>query len=492
MKLLYAILALVPLYGGGTPAQPAPRTVSRSVSVEAFRPVGNTRIWTFVSRDSAVGQLTSTIVERTVLDGHDAVKISEKLSFDYRKIGSELTISTEGDHFVAPQGAYLGDDLSVSIAGQTEALSIRRQGDSVVTTFTRAGSKVSQARYFPSYGLAWDNNFLDQLEILLALRDLTVGDVVIDTVFAAQPMVTSPVHARVDRFGFVRLFEGRSDSCFIITLIEPQQWVLFFTPDKRLVKVEMPGQSTKVYLDLVRQTTQPKPQAARLNLALLSRMIPSYLGYFIITVLALAFYVRGGYRWGVSYIALIVGAILAVSVPWVQEPMQMWLITKWLIPQVTKGGSLYFWGLLPGLAAGLFQTILLLVALFAVVRWRRPSTSRIAVIGAFCGAGIGLLEAGYLGYATHATTVFSFQLLERGSLILFHVTAGLVVGDALTMDDSSLLKVLGITVLVNTFFRYLPVFVQQKALSIEITYFLMSFACLAMVAATLLYRRKAE
>lgn len=493
MKRLILSAGTILLAATSLLGQVGSRSVSRSLSIEAYRPVGEVRVWTFVSRDSAVGQLSSTVLERTTIDGRPALKIAEKLSFDYRKIGSELTIGTEGVHLVSSDGVYLGDDLTVSIADKTENLTVRRVGDSVVATFTRGGEEIRQAQAFRRNGFGWDNNYLDQLEMLLAMRDLTVGDVIIDTVFAPQPMVTSPVYARVEEFRNIRLYNNRSDSCFVIRLTEPEQWVLYFAPNKRLVKVEMPGQSTKVYLDVVQKGMKQAASVAKpFDWVRLIRMIPSFLAYLIITALALVFYVKRGYRWLNAYFALLAGGVLFWAVPFSQTPLQTWTITHWLIPQVTAGGSLYAWGLLPGLVAGVVQAGLLLLALWLVVRLRRPGESQIALLGAFCGAGLGLLEACYQGYATNASTVFSFQLLERGALILFHVTAGLVIGDALTWNDRRLVGALGLAVVINALLRYLPVFVQQRAVQVEVMYFVIAIICLLIVAAALLYRRRSE
>ncbi len=482
MKRLFVLSVLV--VGLLVSSASGQRSVTRSASVTAVRPVGESRLWTLMSRDSTVGRLISRVKETTEVNGVAGVVLEEKLRYDYTKIGSELVIESEGDHYVSNDGYYLGDEMSLTMGGQTEKLSFRRDGTHIPGYFTRAGQKVERTAEFPANGFGWDVNLLDQLELFLAMRDIKVGDSLIDSVFSAQALAVLPVRAWVEKFTNVRLYNEVFDSAFVIRMSQPLQCNIAFTPDKRLAKVDMLGTSTKAYLDAVsKPKTAPVAQTTKLpeeSGGSGIKMVIACLIYLAVAGLSVLLLAASGFRRGVAYIGLLAGVVVFWLVPLLLNPAQEALVRTVVIPHVNSGGAILLWGVLPPLVAGLFQELVLFAAILGIILWRAPKSAYYILVGAFVAAGFGLAESCYVGWTTPSSSILTWSLLERGFMILFHVTAGVIIGQMLMHSIKAAAVMAGVMALVNGVLHYLPVIVQQKLVSVQIMYFIFAFLCLGL------------
>ena len=484
----YCLLAIVFATLGVSSAQAGMRSVKRSPAVESYRPTGETRIWTFVSRDSTIGHLISTIEESRTIDGQKGIVISEKLKYDYRKIGSELSIDATGKHFVSQEGYYLGEQVMLSMAGKKEELELKREGDKLVGFFTRGDEKIDQSLACRDNRFAWDNSYVDQLEMYFAMHDLSVGTVLQDSVFAPLPMVTSAFRAEVVNFDHVRLYNEKFDSAFVIQITQPRNMRVFFTPDKRLVKIDMVDASTKIYLDAV--SRQPFGRATGRPKASPLSHLPSIITSAILAFIAILFYGWRGFKSSLSGWAALSGAVAFWVTPFTLIPLQMWLVKSWLVPQFNSGGSLYLLSLVPSLAAGLIQELLKFSAVGAVARLRPVKSFQWAIFGAFAGASFGFFEACYLASTSPVPALLSLDLLGRASFMLFHASSGLLLGLSLRKGRNAMIAILAGTVVTNTLFRYLPVFVQQKAAPLTAMYLVMCLLATLSVLVTLIVRRR--
>jgi hypothetical protein len=108
------------------------------------------------------------------------------------------------------------------------------------------------------------------------------------------------------------------------------------------------------------------------------------------------------------------------------------------------------------------------------------------------GVGFGIMEGCYLESMVPTGGQFSWNLLERAFLILFHVTSGGLIGYFLSGRTWKLIVVaLGLTVC-NATFRYVPLFVQQEVVNVQVMHLAIAFVSvgLLLVAMLLMKRRK--
>jgi len=480
MKRIVSLAALLVLVCSHVHAH---RGISREVLVEDYRPVGELRMWTFVGRDSTIGRLFSTVAGRTRIAGIEALVFEDRLGLDFTKTGSDLVFEVEGEHFVSSVGAYLGDKISLTINHQAERLELSRQDDSLTGFITREGKKVTQTHHCDKAVFSLDSYLLDQHELFLAMRDIRVGDTLVDTVFVPHIMMKARVVAVVEDFIHKQLYKNVFDSVFVIRCLEPQNAVYYFTPDKRLVKAEFPNQKLKAYLDIVRMVGRDQPAESGLGGRKFMSLLPTYLAYLLLGLMAAGIFVGRGYKWRISYLSLVLGGVTFLLVAVTQMPLQLALLKHLLMPRVMAGGSPYFWGIFPALSAGIIQEVLKFGLIVALARLAGTRGQRLTVIGAACGAGLGVVEGCYLARLAGAVDVFSWHLLDRGFMTLMHATSGALLGYALARGFQSRqwLAYLAAMIVCNTILRYLPVFTQQKAIPAEVMYFLISILALGLL-----------
>ncbi len=459
-----------------TPSTPLQRSVSASNSIEDFRPVGELRIWTFFAKQKAFGKLKSVVKETTDIDGRSAVVFEDELSIDYSQFGSDRKVAISGEQYASSEGAYLGTSYKIGPADSTESLELRLEDKTVEGYYTRGDNEIETSVDFAGDMFAWDADFVDQLEVMLAMRDIAVGDSIIDSVFLPQSLVKSRVVGTVASWEWNQIYKGRWDSVFVINLTSPQRYQLCFAADKRLIKTNMLDQDRRVYLDLVQK---PKPdavsqQSRSFSAAKLLLALPHYLAYLLVGAAVVMFLAAAGRGWLNSYLALVVGGALFALVPLVQSPIQQWIAETWMLPAMKEGGSLYGLWLAPSLVAGVLQEGLKLGALVLILMARGEKGYRFAAVGAFLGAGFGIVESCYaLGFTT--TQLFTWSLLERTFLIIFHAGSGALLGYALDRGKNCLPIFVTVTVALNTVLRYSPLFVREQVIDGGLMHFIQAF-----------------
>ncbi|MDZ4724306.1 MAG: hypothetical protein SGI97_10445 [candidate division Zixibacteria bacterium] len=461
------------------------RTVAASESVESFRPVGEVRLWTFSSGNKSFGQLISKYVRNTKINDRPALVFEEQLKIDYRIFEVESDISVIGEHYISPSGQYLGDKLEITANKQSEAFEMLRDGNTIEGFFTRGGENVSVNVTLPETILAWEPNFVDQLEILMAMRALKVNDTIVDSIYMPQAGNTARVIGTIPYFMYQELWKNRFDSVFIIHLTEPQVTQLYFTADKRLVRVDFPQQKIRVYQDSVAKGQQENPQTASSILVSLVAVIPHAFAYSIIAIAA--FFLFTGKKIAVreAGIALIIGLLLFLPVIWTLVPLQKYLINKMILSAIRDGESIYLLSLLPAFVGGVLQEILKLASSALFQKLKSVKNYRLSLIGAVTGAGFGLAEAIYLTVGM-ITPLFSMNLLERSFLVLFHTATSALLGSSLALKNvKAVTQMLALTIAVNLVLRYLPVLVQQKIVSVGWLYLILAVIVVTMTTVAL-------
>jgi len=459
------------------------------LSVTNFRPIGESRIYTIMVKDSVMGHLKSTIKKRVQVDDVNGVAIEQELLLDYTLIGGDRKISIVGQHFVSDRGYYLGDNKIITSQGRSETLKLSRTGERIAGSFTRGGNPVELSEEVPSNTFAFDNNFFDQLELIIAMQRLEVGETIEQDIVEPQSLLRSRLKAVVEGFEYMRLHKTLADSVFLINVFEPQPMLLYFSKSRRLLKTEIENQKMTIYLDRV--ISPPAKSGRRTQIGLMEVLlnIPGYFVNLILASLAALFFIGRGCRWRATYLAFGGGVLLFAAIPVTQIPLQNFLMEQIFIPGIKAGGSPFLYGILPSLAAGVIQETLKLAAVLGIIRILKVKSYQFLAIGAVIGAGFGFVEACYLNTMIGSFVLVSMVLVERISFFLFHVTSGAMMGLSQSVSNGRLAVTITITIMFNTLLRYLPLFVRQQSVDLKLMYLIMAVLvlCLLMLA---LFRAK--
>ncbi len=497
------ILALFILFVVTTSVAHAERSVSGFKTFDQYREIGDFRLWTFIAKDSTLGTLTSSVKEQTSINGISGFVIEQKLKLDLTKVSTNLKFDILNRHFVSDKGIYLGNKMKIKINDKTEEINLEREDKKLLGYTTRNESKIEQELELGNIEYTFENNYIDQLELFLASLDLTVGKQIADTVFMPQALIETYIYGVVDDFRNIRLYNQVFDSCFVIELTYPTMMTAYFTPDKRLVKLEIPSQDLKIYQDAVANPLKAKLaalKAAEKNKSnrqpiyvkqSMGKLITVFLLYLAVGAVITLFFNKSYYKKTNSYIALAIGGFSFILIPFTQIPLQEMLFTTYFIPNVLQGGeSALVWGILPAATAGIIQELVKLGLLFIVFNYLIQKKSSYIAIGALLGFGFGLVEATYLAYGTPSTLLFGMNLVERLFLIMFHISAGTCLGYAFKEGLHKVSLFVLVTILLNSIFRYLPIFAQNKSLTPELLGILLAFISISFFTFTLFITKR--
>lgn len=470
-------------------AMTAPASAQRSIpaadSMTAFREINNLRVWTFTHKAKDMGRLVSFVDGIESMNGQAALRINREFNIDYSLLNDQRTMSVVGQSFVASAGWYLGDHLEVGTDSVSERLELEVDGNKIEGYYTRQGREIDQSLAWPRDYFAWDPNFLDQLEIFLAMHSLTVGETFADTIFQPQSLLYAPVTGFCDDFRYVELYRGKFDSVFTIQLTSPTPMDLYFTADRRLVRADFLTQQIRAYQD-VNSKAQPKTPVkppvtgSRFSIGRLLQ----YLGFTLIGLVAVLFFNRTFFRYFESYFALIAGAIAFSLTLFTQVPLQEMLLGA---ADVTQSLSLSTF-LLPSAAAAVLQEILKLIAIGIVLRFLRPQPGRGVVVGALVGAMFGVLEACWtIGFASASLDFWT--LLRNGAMILYHVSAGVLLGQAIERGARRWVQRLVMLIVIHIVLRFLPALAFTGKLDDPLVALVVAVLVLVMVSLVLLTGR---
>lgn len=490
-KLSIFILAIVLCL----PAYLSARSTTGFDTLTDYRPVGELRLWTFVKDDSTIGTLISTIVAEDKINEIDAIIINQRLSLDYNKIGTPYKMSITNDHLVSLAGHYLGDRMNLVINDQNERMEMTREGTNLSGFYTRDGNKIDQERKLASDIFAVESNFLDLYELYWASKDLTSGMTVSDTLYMFQTMTVTPLEATVTDFVRIRLYNEVFDSVFVINYTQPDEMIHYVTADKRLVKAIIPNQNTKAYLDLVKAPPQKSSSTNQTKQFSINKspmkISISILIYFFIGMLTFIFLAKKIYNQANIYLALVVGAFSYLIIIFTQNPIVTYLVENIFVPKVISGGeSPFIWGALPALAVGILQEPLKLLALYGLATWGGFNKKYYLALGALLGIGFAVAEAGYLANGVDSSLLFGLLLIERASIIIFHVISAAIYGHMLLKSIKSVLSALLIAILINFSLHYLPVFLQTRIATQDLMTVLFALISIFYLLGAMIYFKK--
>jgi len=457
----------------------AERSVEASASVESFRPLGEFRLWRFFAKQTTFGELTSAVVDRRDVGGQESLVLREAAHIDFSQIGFENQVSVSGESYVSQAGHFAGCDLKIGPGDAAERLVLEAEDNRLTGYFTRGGSEKDVSQPWKPETFFWDLYLVDQLEIFLAMQDLQIGTIIDDSLFLPQSLMYAPVTGYVASFMWQEIYKGRFDSVFVIRLTQPSAYQLCFTPDKRLIKVDMIDQGIRVYQDLVRRIPAPQEAGAQapgrppFSLRLLLFKLPHYVAFVLVAAVAVLFLSARAFRWRGSYLAFLIGIVVYLLMPLVANPVMIYGAENWLDLPSAGGSSVYVRGAVLPLVAGLIQSALILIGLVIIVRMLKPRAYRRVGLGAFVGAGFGLAESVYVS-GLQVTYLFTWPLAERASMILLYAVSGALIGRFGRERGLGLAWAVLAAAAVNGAARYLPLLVQGRLVNVEAMHFVLA------------------
>jgi len=468
----------------------AQRSTQASKSFNDYRPIGETRLWTFLLKDSTIGQLISTVEKETKINGESGYALNDRIYLDYGKVGNPVIIDVSGQHYVSSNGKYLGNDLKFIINTQEERLNFKKDNDNITGFVTRLGEEVDFEISCPENRFAIDNNFMDHYEAYLAMRDLKVGDTISDSIFMPQTGLMGMIEGQVVGYSWQQLHKTLFDSVFVIRLTSPQNMEMFFTPDKKLLKVNIHSINMRIYLDAIQQRPESKLQVSSFTLKEFIKLLPAYSVFIIIGfITALLFFSRKLLsRFGL--ISFCIGLLSVSIVIWVQLPIQNYLFKLLYAPSIAIGEASFFMGLMTIIPAGIIQEGLKIICILLVLTLLKSKRDNSILIGILFGVGLGIAEASYLVSIVPPQEIFSWGLLERVSWIMFHVISGALIGWAYYNGKGKLILTLGITMLLNIILRSLPFLSPIDILPIEMIVILYAIIVLIFLSVSLFIIKK--
>jgi hypothetical protein len=495
------ILLLAPVVFG-QPADTLPkgavaeRSIKASASVESFRPVGDLRIWRFFAKQTTFGQLTSTVTGRRDIDGQPALTVKESLQVDFSKIGGEAQEIVSGETYVTTSGRFGGCDLKIGPPATAERLMITHSDDDLTGFYTRGGEENEISQPWGTECFFWDAHLVDQLEVFLAMRDLEIGTTISDSIFLPQSLMRTRITGKVIYFMWQEIYKGKIDSVFVIRLTEPSTYQLYFTPDKKLVRVDMVEQGIRVYQDLVRRTavdasSEPvNSSRAPFSLRALLFKLPHYFAFVVIAGLSILLLAARAFRWPASYLSLLIGLVLYVVMSLAVNPMLIWMARHWVNLQSASGSSFYLAGTMLPLFTGLIQAGLMYSGMFFAGILSSVRPYQWCGLGAVLGGAFGLAESIHIS-GWRIEVLFDWALLERSVMIVMYTASGALIGRFMSGERVYLVwGIVGAT-LVNGAIRFLPLLVQTRKIGIEAVHLIMAIGVVVYLLIVVILSKKA-
>ncbi len=438
-------------------------------SVDAFRPEDSHRNWLFYIGDQRFGTLESVAKGEASLDDLDGFRFDQDLKFDYTPLGNAVQIAISSQHFVNAQGHYLGDRMNASAGPQKQEMLLKRSADSVTGYVLSGGVREERGQAIPADARSVDNNMLDQMEMYLAFQNFGIGDTLADTVFVPQILAHTPMRFAVEGFAQVR-YGDIIDSAYVLHFLEPQDQMVYFTRDNRLVKIELTGQNINIILSEDPHEKLMPPSGSAGFSGFVARL-PLYLVYVLFAGLFSIFVIRRYYRSPEIYFIFILGCAMYSLLGSTQIPLQKWYSLNVLIPAVREGGSLFTWGMISALITGVVQEILKLFPLILAWFFRKPDHRSMVAYGLFCGLGFGFLEACSLtgaAWQAGAIDLFSWSVFERFFAMLFHAASGALLGYAMSSRLIGFSAMLVGAILYHSLINYSIIFYQKRFISVSL------------------------
>ncbi len=457
------IIGILILLHGGIFAQTLPRVNK----LDQYWSEGRKKTYSFSIDGQEVGRLDAKLDDIREEGDREVYRIREDLSLDLSKQIEGFLYDVSEKIEVGSLAHFLRAEASVQVGERREEIRARLEADSGKVVFDR-GEDETGIRTVTVEGPVYvvDNYMLDELEMILAVQDLTPGRTITVPVVSAQGMYGAEYEFNVVGRTEVQYGPYR-DSVWQVNLVRPSEATMYIDREHLLVKYIDPAQ--KLTAELVRNPFENRRQPAKSLAQQIDdqmRRAPIYGFYLLIALIWLLFLGRDSYRLKWSYVLFVIGMIAYPIILITQAPLQKWYALQVIMPAMNKGQSIFAPTIIPSLMTGFIQETLKFIPLFIIARTVKLKPLALISLGAFIGAGFGFVEACHIaGPAFQARALTSVTLIDRVFGILLHVVlgAGMGYGIARRKAWQFWLAAIGL----HSFATYLVVFVQLKLISIK-------------------------
>ncbi len=426
MKRTTTIGILLLLLHGAVFAQTLPRVNK----LDDYWQEGKKKTYSFTIDEQEVGRLDAEIDDIGKENGRQVYDIREELSLDLSKEVEGFLFDVSEKVTVDASAFFLKGEASVQVGERKEQIRARLEADSGKVIFGRGKDEIG-IRTVEVTGPVYvvDNYMLDEMEMILAMQDLTPGKTITVPVISPQGMYGTEFEFHV--VGRTQVQYGSfTDSVWQVNLVRPSEATVYIDREHLLVKYIDPAQ--KMTAELVRNPFEGRRQPSK-NLAQriddqINRA-PIYGFYLLIALIWLVFLGRDSYRLKWSYILFVLGMLLYPIILITQAPLQQWYAVKVMMPALSRGQSIFVPAMIPSLLTGLIQETLKFVPLLIIARTVKLRPLTLISLGAFIGAGFGFAEACHIaGPVFQARALTSVTLFDRIFAILLHTVLGAGMG----------------------------------------------------------------
>ena len=436
--------------------------VEKSTSIEQYRSKGSKRIYQFFIKDQQIGTLESKFNGTATFDGVKAYEFSEKLDIDFTPMGQDYRLNLQNKHFVDTKGLYVGDDMKLVFGGQTQSLYLKKTDDGLTGYYIANDQKQDISRPMPEQYFAVDNYMIDQLEAFLAFQDIKIGDTIETSIIIPQVMATSTVNLVVEDYKMMR-YGDVFDSAYVCHFFQPSGQTVYFTKDKRIIRVDQTSQNMTIILkeSPLEKMKMPAQPFAFMDFV---KRIPIYLVFLILGIIFSSALIWKYHRKPEIYIVFVLGGLIYLAMHLTQFPLQRWYSAEYALPGMRAGGSIYSYAAVIALMAAFVQVTLILIPVGIMSVWKKPKQSLAVALGVFCGFGFGLYEAGSVTgalYQAGKLAVLSWPVFHQSFALIFHMTTGAALAYGINRGFKHLLLWWVILVLVSTLANYMFVFLNK-------------------------------
>ncbi|MEA1981489.1 MAG: hypothetical protein U9N54_11015, partial [candidate division Zixibacteria bacterium] len=299
-------------------------------------------------------------------------------------------------------------------------------------------------------------------------------------------------HGVVEAFSYKKLHTRLADSVYTINVSQPLPMTIYFSKQKKIQKIDIPSQKMKVYLDYVydeKKIQKQQPTAPSFSFKTFLKLIPNYFLSIVFGLIGISFYIGGNYKNKQLYLIFGIGVIAFIINSFIQYPLQSSLTDRFILPAIRNGESIFLVSIIPVLTAGFVQEIIKFLAIFSVSRFFNIKANLLIIAGVILGAAFGVSESIYLD-SIIGRSQFSWNLFERAFMIFYQAASGGLIGYALINLSKRIFIVLIPLIAINSFFKYLPLFVQMQKTDMELMYILLSTVSLIVVFIALILSKK--
>ncbi|MFH2037535.1 MAG: hypothetical protein ABIJ45_14130 [Candidatus Zixiibacteriota bacterium] len=441
------------------------------------------RSYSFILNDSTIGTLDVTYKGPSSLEGIKGFLFNEVLNLDFNPLGQDYKLKIENHHYVTENNLYIGDDMSMYINDQFQKFFFKKEASRLIG-YSVKGSE-DEDLSLPQRDLfsSMDNYLIDQIELYLSFKDLNIGDTIYDTVFIPQTLLMSDIEFSVDDFVWTR-YGDVYDSAYLCHFSRPTEMTVFYSKERKVVKMLQQGQSMEVVLNETPYEKMAPKTIKSFSFGDIVKRLPLYLVYLIFGLICAAPVLINNYKTKLAYTALLLGAIIYTLSYSLLFPLQKWYSIQYILPAMQVGGSLYLMGLLPSMLSGFILELLKVIPIAVLFYWQKPKQKLSIIIGLMVGVGFGIFEACSLtgaAYQSGSMGIFSLAVGERLAVILFHTGSGAALGYGINRGWKYLAMIWLAVFLIHSFSDYMILFVQSRAINVTLLVIIKAIIALIIV-----------